>query len=75
MRDPAPPPGAQVLTYRYGPMTIKPGQNLINVDIQQQRPTVDGWIVGFRPGLVNASDGKARRSPRCTCTTPSGSSA
>ncbi len=59
VRDPAPPPGAQVLTYRYGPMTIKPGQNLINVDIQQQRPSVNGWIVGFRPSLVNASDGKA----------------
>ncbi len=58
VRDPAPPAGAQVLTYRYGPMTIKPGQNLINVDIQQQRPAVNGWIVGFRPGLVNASDGK-----------------
>ena len=40
-------------------MTIKPGQNLINVDIQQQRPNVNGWIVGFRPSLVNASDGKA----------------
>ncbi len=59
MRDPSPPPGAQVLTYKYGPMTIKPGQNLINVDVQQQRPAVNGWIVGFRPGLVNASDGKA----------------
>ena len=59
VRDPAPPPGAQVLTYKFGPMTIKPGQNLINVDIQQQRPNVNGWIVGFRPGLVNASDGKS----------------
>ncbi len=59
VRDPAPPPGAQVLTYRYGPMTIKPGQNLINVDVQRERPNVNGWIVGFRPGLVNAADGKA----------------
>jgi len=59
VRDPAPPPGAQVLTYKFGPMTIKPGQNLINVDVQQQRPNVNGWIVGFRPSLINASDGKA----------------
>ena len=71
--DPAPPPGAQVLTYKFGPMKIKPGQNLIDVDIQQQRPAVNGWIVGFRPGLVDASDGKARRSTRSTCITRSGS--
>jgi hypothetical protein len=59
VRDPAPPPGAQVLKYRFGPMTIQPGQNLINVDVQQQRPNVDGWIVGFRPGLVYADGGKS----------------
>lgn len=59
VRDPAPPPGAQVLNYRFGPLTIKPGQNLINVDLQRERPNVNGWIVGFRPGLVNAGDGKA----------------
>ena len=44
---------------RFGPMTIRPGQNLIGVDLQRERPNVNGWIVGFRPGLVNASDGKA----------------
>ncbi|HST42199.1 MAG TPA: hypothetical protein VLK58_21950, partial [Conexibacter sp.] len=58
VRDPGPPPGAQVLRYRFGPVTIRPGQNLIDVDLQKERPNVDGWIVGFRPGLVDAETGK-----------------
>jgi hypothetical protein len=57
--DPGPPPGAQVLNYRFGPMKIQPGQNLIDIDIQKQRPDVDGWIVGFRPGLVYADNGRS----------------
>ena len=58
VRDPAPPPGAQVLNYKFGPLKIQPGQNLINIDIQKERPDVDGWIVGFRPGLIDAKTGK-----------------
>jgi hypothetical protein len=54
VRDPGLPPGAQALEYRFGPMKIEPGQNLINIDIQRERPDIDGWIVGFRPGLVYA---------------------
>jgi hypothetical protein len=61
VRDPGPPPGAQVLKYKFGPMTIQPGQNLINIDIQKERPAVNGWIVGFRPGLTYA--GKPDKSP------------
>jgi hypothetical protein len=57
--DPAPPPGAQVLNYKFGPIKIHRGQNLIDIDIQQQRPSENGWIVGFRPGLVYAKDGKS----------------
>jgi hypothetical protein len=57
--DPAPPPGAQVLNYKFGPMKIEPGQNFIGIDLQKQRPDVDGWIVGFRPGLVYADSGKS----------------
>ncbi|HSD78585.1 MAG TPA: hypothetical protein VLA98_14320 [Solirubrobacteraceae bacterium] len=57
--DPKPPAGAQVLKYRFGPMKIRPGQNTIDVDIQKQRPNVDGWIVGFRPGLIDADTGKS----------------
>ena len=59
VRAPAPPAGAQVLKYKFGPMTIQPGQNYINVDVQKERPNVDGWIVGFRPGLVYADTGKS----------------
>ena len=59
VRDPGPPPGAQVLTYKFGPMHIQPGQNLINVDLQKERPDVDGYIVGFRPGLVYTKNGKS----------------
>jgi hypothetical protein len=59
VRDPGPPPGAEVLNYKFGPMRIQPGQNLINVDLQKERPDVDGYIVGFRPGLVYADNGKS----------------
>jgi plastocyanin len=58
VRDPGPPPGAQVLKYKFGPMKIKPGQNIIDIDLQKERPNVDGWIVGFRPGLIDAKTGK-----------------
>jgi hypothetical protein len=53
------PPGAQPLTYRFGPLKIQPGQNLIDIDLQKERPQQDGWIVGFRPGLVYAKGGKS----------------
>jgi hypothetical protein len=61
--DPGPPPGAQVLSYKFGPMKIKPGQNLIDVDVQKERPAVNGWIVGFRPGLVYAAGKDKGKSP------------
>jgi hypothetical protein len=54
-----PPPGAQVLNYKFGPMKIQPGQNIIGIDLEKDRPAVDGWIVGFKPGLVYASNGKS----------------
>jgi len=59
VRDPGPPPGAQVLNYKFGPMKIQPGQNVIDIDIQKDRPAVNGYIVGFRPGLVYADNGKS----------------
>jgi hypothetical protein len=58
VRDPAPPPGAQVLNYRLGPIKVRPGQNYIDIDVEKERPAVNGWIVGFRPGLVDAKTGK-----------------
>ncbi|MBI5105161.1 MAG: hypothetical protein HZB46_09300 [Solirubrobacterales bacterium] len=57
--DPAPPAGAQVLKYKFGPMKIQPGQNIIDIDVQKERPSEDGWIVGFRPGLVDSKTGKS----------------
>jgi hypothetical protein len=58
-RDPGPPPGAQVLNYQFGPMKIQPGQNFIDIGVEQNKPTENGWIVGFRPGLVYAKGGKS----------------
>ena len=34
-------PGATTLHLRYGPMNIKPGQNLIAVDLLKERPPVE----------------------------------
>ncbi len=53
------PAGARTVQLRYGPLKIKPGQNTISVDLQKQRPAVNGWIVGFRPGMVRVGDGKS----------------
>jgi hypothetical protein len=58
VRDPGPPPGAQVLNYKLGPIKVRPGQNYIDIDLEKERPNVNGWIVGFRPGLVDAKTGK-----------------
>ncbi|MSW96602.1 MAG: hypothetical protein F2796_07380, partial [Actinobacteria bacterium] len=40
-------------------MTVRPGQNLIDINVQTQRPSENGWIVGFRPGLVDAQTGRS----------------
>ncbi|CAB4924455.1 unannotated protein [freshwater metagenome] len=55
----SPPAGAQVLKYRFGPIKVQPGQNLIDINVQTQRPSRNGWIVGFRPGLVDADSGRS----------------
>jgi hypothetical protein len=52
--------GVQHLHFRYGPVTVAPGQNTIEIGINDQRPAVDGWIVGFRPNLVRM-DGSVPR--------------
>jgi plastocyanin len=45
-------PRAQHLKFRYGPLTIHPGQNTISIDGNDvPRPKRAGWIVGFRPNL------------------------
>ena len=45
-------PRVQHLKFKYGPVTIKPGQNTISLDGDDvPRPKRPGWIVGFRPNL------------------------
>ena len=45
-------PSVQHLKFKYGPVTIHPGQNTISLDGDSvPRPKVAGWIVGFRPNL------------------------
>jgi plastocyanin len=44
--------GVQHLHFEYGPLDIRPGQNLIqNSTFRIPQPTEDGWIVGFKPNL------------------------
>ena len=52
--------GVQQLKFSYGPVKIAPGQNTIALERNDQRPAVDGWIVGFRPNLVRADGGVPR---------------
>jgi plastocyanin len=52
--------GVQRLHFEYGPVKIAPGQNTIALELNDQRPAVDGWIVGFRPNLVRG-DGSVPR--------------
>ena len=45
-------PRVQHLHFKYGPVSIQPGQNTIAIDGDKvPRPKVSGWIVGFRPNL------------------------
>ena len=50
----ASPSGVRHLHYRYGPITIQPGQNTIAITADKQRPKVNGWITSFKPNLVRA---------------------
>jgi len=52
--------GVQHLEFSYGPIAVAPGQNTIELERNDQRPAVDGWIVGFRPNLVRR-DGSVPR--------------
>src|SRR5437763_10099939 len=49
------PLGAQIqhLHFRYGPLQVLPGQNLIMLGpVTIEKPAYDGYMVGFRPNLV-----------------------
>jgi plastocyanin len=49
--------GVQHLSYRYGPIDVKPGQNEIKFEPNDLKPQVPGYITRFEPNLVYA-DGK-----------------
>ena len=60
---PVPEPGGlaplsseiQHLHFKYGPIFVPPGQNLILVGpVTIEKPAYDGYMVGFRPNLVRA---------------------
>jgi plastocyanin len=44
--------GMQKLTFKYGPIAIRPGQNDIKVDPSIQLPKVPGYITRFKPDLI-----------------------
>jgi len=44
--------GVQHLHFKYGPLDIRPGQNVIATNKYLiPQPKAEGWIVGFRPNL------------------------
>jgi plastocyanin len=49
-------PGMQRLHFEYGPLDIVPGQNTIEVALNQLKPQVPGYITRFKPDLVYAKD-------------------
>jgi plastocyanin len=51
----APAAHAETLTYRFGPIQVKPGQNTIELAANDLKPPVDGWITGFKPNLTYAN--------------------
>ena len=58
--------GVQHLHFEYGPLDIRPGQNVIDTNKYLiPQPNEDGWIVGFKPNLrLGERQGAAgRRDP------------
>ncbi len=48
-------PGVQKLEFKYGPITVHPGQNSIEFSGNDvPRPDFDGWLVGIKPDLERA---------------------
>jgi plastocyanin len=54
-------PGLQHLHYEYGPISIAPGQNNIQTDVDALKPSVPGFITRFAPNLVYADSGRVPR--------------
>ena len=53
--------GAKRITYKFGPVTIKPGQNTIDFAPTNRFPRVPGYITRFKPDLVRVRDGSVPR--------------
>jgi plastocyanin len=53
--------GAKRITYKFGPVDIKPGQNTISLEGNNGFPRVPGYITRFKPDLVRVSDGSIPR--------------
>jgi plastocyanin len=51
-------PGLQHLHYEFGPLSIAPGQNSIQTEIDTLRPQVPGFITRLAPNLVYAGSHK-----------------
>jgi plastocyanin len=45
-------PQIERLHFRYGPLTVAPGTNMIMFGGNMPKPAVDGYIVGIRPNLT-----------------------
>ena len=50
--------GMQKIRYRYGPITITPGQNVIRFNGTDLKPKVPGFITRFKPDFVRVKDNK-----------------
>jgi hypothetical protein len=54
-------PGLQHLHYEYGPISIVPGQNTIDIGPNNLKPDVPGFIARFKPDLVYSKNHKIPR--------------
>jgi hypothetical protein len=50
--QPGPKPGVQRIAYKFGPIKIAPGQNTIEFEGNELKPSVPGHIVRFKPDLT-----------------------
>jgi plastocyanin len=56
----SPQPGAKRIKYRFGPISVAPGQNTILIGPNGEKPNQDGYITRIRPDLER-SDGSVPR--------------
>jgi len=57
---PGPKPGVKRILYKFGPVTIAPGQNTIEFEGNELKPDVPGHILRFKPDLTYV-DGEVPR--------------